>query len=92
MKKLALVFAIILPLTFLLHANAPTWITDPVLLLLIPGGFVGLFITGGHGGTHAENLAALIVGVCVNVAFYWFVLTSVDDLRRRFAKSPPNTR
>ena len=46
----------------------------PLLFLLLPGIFAGLFITGFHGGTATQETLARIVGPTINALFYAFLL------------------
>ncbi len=43
--------------------------------LLYPGNILGLVITGGHGGTHTENVLAAVLGFVANLCAYWLLLT-----------------
>ena len=92
MKRRLIAIVIVLPLTFLLSRNPPAWAGGPLRILLFPGMVVSVFITGGHGGTETQEHVALVASTLVNLAFYWFLVAVAGDLRRRFAKSPPNTR
>ena len=88
MKNLAFAIAIVLILTLLLelaHFRLATY-------LLFAGSAFDLLIEGGHGGTHAERLIGALLGLLLNVAVYWSLISFVCLLRRRVADSPPNTR
>lgn len=57
------------------------------LVLLYPGEILGLLITGGHGGTRAEENLAMAVSLAVNTTVYSLIGTTVVSaaraLRRR---------
>ena len=45
--------------------------------LLYPGNVLSLFITGGHGGTLAQDRIAPVVGFLVNTFFYYLLCAAV---------------
>jgi len=50
----------------ILHNIAIRTLSDSLLIPLAPGEIVALLITGGHGGTHTEEVIATVAGVIVN--------------------------
>ena len=57
------------------------------LVLLYPGEILGLLITGGHGGTRAEQYLAMAVSFAVNTTLYTLIgtiaVSAARALRRR---------
>jgi hypothetical protein len=51
--------------------NSESWI---YFMLLFPGDVASLLITGGHGGTVPENLAAAVARFIVNVVANTFLI------------------
>ena len=56
--------------------------------ILAPGELAGLLITGGHGGTRAEEAIALILGVVVNTAVWSTVLIFIQWLFANWCHLP----
>jgi hypothetical protein len=70
LKILLVSFAIVSGLAVLERSYG----SSVLFYLLYPGNVLGLFITGGHGGTHAENALAAVLGFLANLCAYWLVL------------------
>jgi hypothetical protein len=69
-KAIAISFITVVPLTI------ASYLTDSILFFyaLYPGALVSLLITGGHGGTSAEEAIAPAVGAGVNIAILSLLL------------------
>lgn len=65
-RALILSMAIVTCLTLISQVTQAT----VLFLLLYPGFSLSLLITGGHGGTHVENIVAFAAAFIVNVAVY----------------------
>jgi len=75
-KPVLLAVIVVLALEFLFRATG-----NPLLFYaLYPGNFVSLLITGGHGGTRAEEAIALVVGILINIATYTVVVIARNKL------------
>ncbi len=75
-KPVLLAVIVVLVLEFLFRATG-----NPLLFYaLYPGNFVSLLITGGHGGTRAEEAIALVVGILINVAAYVVVVIAKNKV------------
>jgi hypothetical protein len=61
-----------------------TSVPRTLFALLYPGLVIGLLITGGHGGTHAEDTAGMIMGFILNVGAYTALLTAIFLTVRRY--------
>ena len=60
--------AIVIPLSFLLSLSSSNLLLSSVLFYaLFPGMAVQMAITGGHGGTMAQDTSAPIIGAAVNI-------------------------
>ena len=60
----------------------------PLVYPLFPGLIAGLMITGGHGGTHNEEIAARIVAPIVNAIFYAGLILIAHKVWRALLSKP----
>jgi hypothetical protein len=70
---LLLSIGIVTLLTALDHSYRPSIF----FYVLYPGDVLRLLITGGHGGSFAEERLASVLGFLANVCAYWLVLTCI---------------
>lgn len=78
-KAVAISFITVMPLTIALY------LTNSILLfyVLFPGAVISLLITGGHGGTRAEEAIAPVIGALVNVFILSALLRGAARMLRR---------
>jgi hypothetical protein len=78
-KAVAISFITVVPLTIAFY------LTDSIVLfyVLFPGAVVSLLITGGHGGTGAEEAIAQVAGGFVNVLILSVLLRGAARVLRR---------
>ena len=82
---LLLVSAIVIPLTIIEHVCVPS----VLFYVLFPGMAVELLITGGHGGTRAEEAVAPFVGVAVNILVYSALFAGMSSVLKFRKKDEP---
>ena len=74
---------IVVPLT-ILQRSYESWgdLSNALALIypLFPGEVLSLLITGGHGGSQAQEWIGLVFGVCVNALVYSAVLFGLSLL------------
>jgi hypothetical protein len=78
-KAVIFVVAIVVLMTMIIH----TRMMRPIWYALFPGIAASLTIAGGHGGTIAQERAALIVELGVNLAAYIFATLGLRWLLSR---------
>ncbi len=66
-----------------------SYIVQPKILfvLLYPGEVVGLWITGGHGGTSIEEGTAIAVSFLVNTLVYTVAGLVIESVVRRWRRA-----
>lgn len=82
LKAAVLSIVVVGGLSYLLHESSS--VPSCLFALLYPGLVIGLLITGGHGGTHAEDTVAIILGFVVNASAYTALWTAIFLTVRRY--------
>jgi len=75
-KPVLLAVAVVLALEFLFKATG----NAVLFCALFPGNIASLMITGGHGGTRAEEAIAPVVEILINVAAYVAVVIATNKV------------
>lgn len=75
-RPVLLAVAVVLALEFLFRATG----NAVLFYVLYPGNIASLLITGGHGGTRAEEAIAPVVGTLINVAAYVVVVIATNKV------------
>jgi hypothetical protein len=60
--------------------------SGPAVAVAMPGLICHLLITGGHGGTHAEEVAGFTVAVIVNASVGAAFFTMIFAILKRFTR------
>jgi predicted permease len=84
-KVVGIASIVVVPLSLLLDFLPPenSWLNSFLIYALLPGMIAHFLITGGHGGTKAQDAVAPFVGAIVNIAAYSLLLALIAKWCRR---------